>query len=255
MFLNLTIVGFKIFGHWELYAAAIGVVAIVALPKLFLALLADRFRFGDYPLSPHLFWLLLCFHFRFGFRELTDRVLADKMAGGLSAMFFTAFCEIFGTYLFILTLSPIILGLDVHAAWSLPWMLLFHDPIVLLKIVGLMVAASLATGLIPLVNAFESVHALLCSGIVLAFTVTSIDRISGVDVFPDFRFCVGILAVAFATKWLVILLLVGISMLARLDDSPKLLGILLGPLFNFLPVFIYGGWLALQIRAHLPIEP
>ena len=143
MFWNSTIEALRIFAFWELYAAAIAVVAIVVLPKLVFALLADRYRFGDYPLSPHLLWLLLCFHFHFGFRELIDRAIANKMAGGLPALLFIAFCELFGTYFFVLTLSPIILGVGTHAAWSLPWILLFHAPILFLKIAGLIVAASL----------------------------------------------------------------------------------------------------------------
>ncbi len=245
MFWNATIAGFKIFGFWELYAAAVAVVAIVALPKLFFALLADRYRFGDYPISPHLFWTLLSFHFHFGFRELTDRVVEDRMAGGLPATIFIGFCELFGIYFFILTLSPIILNLSPHAAWSLPWVLLFHDPLTFLKITGLIVIFALVLGFVPFIRAFESVQNLVYSGVVLAFAVASIHRITGVEFFPDFWFGVGILAVALAVKWLAILLLVGLSMLARLDEPPQLVGILLGPLFNYLPVFIYAGWLAL----------
>jgi hypothetical protein len=217
--------------------------------------LADRYRFGDYPLSPHLFWTLLSFHFHFGFRELTDRVVEDRMAGGLPATIFIGFCELFGTYFFILTLSPIILGLSPHAAWSLPWVLLFHDPLTFLKITGLIVISALVLGFIPVISAFESVKNLVYSGVVLVFTVASIHHITGVEFVPDFWFGVGILSVAFAAKWLVILLLVGLSMLARIHEPPQLVAILLGPLFNFLPTFIYGGWLALQIRTLLPIEP
>ena len=214
--------------------------------------MADRYRFGNYPLSPHLFWLLISFHFHFGFRELTDRAVEDRIAGGLLARIFIGFCELFGTYFFILTLSPIILGLSPHAAWSLPWLLLFHDPLTFLKITGLIVLSALVLGFVPVINAFESVQNLVCGGVVLAFTVASIHRIAGVEFFPDFWFGVGIIAVAFAAKWLLLLLLVALSMLARLDDSPRLVGILLGPLFTFLPTFIYGGWLALQIRTLLP---
>lgn len=254
MFWNATISGLQIFGFWQLYPAAAAFAAIVALPKLFFALLADRYRFGDYPLSPRLFWLLISFHFHFGFRELTDRVLEDRSAGGVPATLSIGFCELFGTYFFILTLSPIILGLSPHAAWSLPWLLLFHDPLTFLKIIGLIILAALLLGFAPLINAFESVQNLVYSGVVLAFTVASIHRIAGVEFFPDLWSGVGIIAVAFAVKWLLLLVLVALSMLARLHDPPQLIGMLVGPLFNFLPTFIYGGWLALQIRTLLATQ-
>jgi len=163
-----------VFGFWQVYAAALVVVVFVVLPKLFFALLADRFRFGDYALSPKVFWILLSFHFHFGFRELIDRVFADKMAGGLPARIFMALCELLGNCFFVLTLSPIILGLSNHAAWSLPWMLLFHDPLLLLKIGGLIVLASLLLGSIPIVKTFEPLHTLVYGGIVLMFVATSV---------------------------------------------------------------------------------
>jgi hypothetical protein len=252
VFWNAAISGFKIFGFWQLYAAAAAFAAIVVPPKLFFALLADRSRFGDYPLSPRLFWLLTSFHFHFGFRELTDRVVEDRIAGGVPATLFIGFCELFGVYVFILTLSPIILGLSPHAAWSLPWLLLFHDPLTFLKIIGLVILFALLLGLAPLINAFESVQNLVLSGVVLAFTVTRIHHIAGVEFFPDFWSGVGIVAVAFAAKWLLLLVLAALSMLARLDDPPPLIMMIVGALFNFLPTFIYGGWLALQIRTLLP---
>jgi hypothetical protein len=248
VFWNATLSGFKIFGFWQLYAAAAAFAAIVVLPKLFFALFADRYRFGNYPLSPRLFWLLISFHFHSGFRELTDRAVEDRIAGGVPATLFIGFCELFGTYFFILTLSPIILGLSPHAAWSLPWVLLFHDPLTFLKIIGLIIVSALLLGFAPLINAFESIQNLAYSGVILAFTVASIHGIAGVKFFPDFWSAVGIVAVAVAAKWLLLLFLVALSMLARLEDPPQLVGILIGPLVNFLPTFIYGGWLALQIR-------
>src|SRR5205085_696525 len=154
--------------------------------------------------------------------ELTDRVVEDRMAGGLPATIFIGFCELFGTYFFILTLSPIILGLSPHAAWSLPCVLLFHDPLTFLKITGLIVISALVLGFIPLISAFESVKNLVYSGVVLVFTVASIHHIKGIEFVPDFWFGVGILSAAFAAKWLVILLLIGLSMLARIHEPPQL---------------------------------
>jgi hypothetical protein len=253
-FWNATILGFKIFGFWQLYAAAAALAAMVALPRLFLALLADRYRFGDYPLSLHLFWLLISYHFHFGFRELTDRAVEDRIAGGVPARIFMVFCEVFGTYFFVLALSPIILGLGSHAAWSLPWLLLFQDPLTFLKIAGLIALSALVLRFAPLINAFESVQNLVWGGVVLAFAVANIHGVAGVEFFPDLWVGLGVIAVALAAKWLVLLLLVAVSMLAKLDGPPLLLGMLVGPLVNFLPTFIYGGWLALQIKMLLPME-
>lgn len=257
MFWNSTIAGFRVFGFWEFYVAAVGFLAIVFIPKLFFALLAEYYRiFEDAPLSPYGLRLILCGSFRCGFRDLIDCVMKGKLAGGLLATIFIGFCEIFGVCVFILTLSPIILGLSPHAAWSLPWMLMFHDPLIFLKIIGLIIILTIVLSFIPFIVKFDSVSVLISGGVVLTIVVADINRINGVEFYPGFWFTVGILAVAFTTKLLVIVpLLSGLSILsARLEDHENLFLLLLATLFTFLPVFIYGGWLALQIRTLLPIN-
>ena len=258
MFWNSAIAGFRVFGSWEFYAAAPGFLAIVFLPKLFFALLAEHYRiFEDVPLSPYGLRLILWGSFRHGFRDLIDCVFEGRMAGGLPAFISIAFCELLGVCFFILTLSPIILDLSPHAAWSLPWMLVFHDPLIFLKIIGLIIILTIMLGFIPFITEFESVNALIFGGVVLMFVVRDIDRINGVEFLPNFWFGVGIIAVAFATRWLVILPpVLGLSLLSfRLYYHRNVILILLAPLFTFLSVFIYGGWLALQIKMLLPIEP
>jgi hypothetical protein len=255
MFWNSTIAGLRVFGFWEFYVAAVGFLAIVFLPKLFFALLAEHYQaFEDFEPSPSSLWRLLCMHSRYGFCVLIDRVMEGKMAGGLPAALFIAFCELFGVCFFILTLSPIILDLGPHAAWSLPWMLVFHDPLIFLKLIGLIIMLTIVLSFIPFITRLESVSALISGGVVLMFVVRDINRIGGVEFLPDFWLGVGILAVAFAIKWLVIVpLSLGLLQLfPRLELHQNLILILLAPLFTFLSVFIYGGWLALQIRTHLP---
>jgi hypothetical protein len=246
VFWNSTIAGFRVFGFWEFYAAAIGFLAFAFLPKLFSALVAEHHRvFEDAPLSLYGMRLTL----RLGFLRLIDCVMEGKMAGGLPAFIFTAFCELLGVCYLILTLSPIILGLSPHAAWSLPWMLVFNDPLIFLKIIGLIFILTIVLGFIPFITAFESVHALISGGVVLMFVVSDINRINGVEFLPSFWFGVGIIAVAFATKWLVFFPpILGLTLLfPRIEPYHNVILLLLAPLFTFLSVFIYGGWLALQI--------
>jgi hypothetical protein len=169
MFWHSIVTGLKVFTFWETYAAAIIFIVVAVLPKFFLALLADRFRFGDYPLSPTLLWLLLRYHFYFGFHELSDKVLEGKMAGGIRGMLVLGFCELLGIYVFVLTLSPIMLGLSNHAAWSLPWMILFYNPLTALKLFGLLVTSTIALGFAPFARNFEPLRHLVLGGTALAF--------------------------------------------------------------------------------------
>jgi hypothetical protein len=258
MFWNSTVAGFRVLGSWEFYAVSLGFLAFVFVPKLFFALLAEHYRiFEDAPLSLYALRLILWGSFRDGFRHLIDCVIEGRMAGGLPAALFVAFCELLGVCFFILTLSPIILDLSPHAAWSLPWMLTFHSPLIFLKIIGLIVILTIVLNFIPFITRFESVSALISGGVVLMFVVTDINRINGVQFLPTFWFGVGIIAVAFAAKWLVVIPPVfGLFLLfPRLELHQNVILILLAPLFTFLSVFIYGGWLALQIKMLLPIAP
>ena len=254
MFWNSTIAGFRVFGFWEFYAAAIAFLAIAFLPKLFFALMAEHYRiFEDARFSiraaAHSMGSL-----RHGFRDLIDCVIEGRMAGGLPAAILIGFCELLGVCFFILTLSPIILDLSPHAAWSLPWMLVFNDPLIFLKIIGLIIILTVVLNFIPFIAKLESVNALISGGVVLMFVVRDINQINGVEFLPAFLFGVYVVAAGFAFKWLVMIpIILGLSLLsAGRDDLFNLLLILLAPLFTFLSVFIYGGWLALQIRTRLP---
>ena len=56
MLWNSITAGLKILGFWQTYIVAIGMTFIVAFPKLYLALLEDRFMYGDVALSPTVIW-------------------------------------------------------------------------------------------------------------------------------------------------------------------------------------------------------
>jgi hypothetical protein len=60
MFWDSVTAGLKILGFWQTYVVALGMTVIVVFPKLYLALLPDRFMYGaDVPLSPTVIWYLI----------------------------------------------------------------------------------------------------------------------------------------------------------------------------------------------------
>jgi hypothetical protein len=257
MFWDSAIAGFSVFGYWEFYAAAVGFLAIAFLPQMFFALLAEHHRiFEDSPLSRYGLWLILRGEVRHGFHGLIECASEGRMAGGLPAYLLIEVCKFFAAYFFILSLLPIILGLSHNAAWPLPWTLVFYEPLVFLKIVGLITVSLVAVSLCPFVNEFESAYMLVYGGIIISIVVKSISGISGVECFPPLWLSIGIIAISFAAKWLILLppLILGVFMFTWYRHQ-KLVVLLISPFFFFMPIFIYGGWLALQIRTHLPIEP
>ncbi len=87
--------------------------------------------------------------------------------------------QIFGTYVFVLTLCPIILGIADHpeATWSLPWVLIIESPLTALKIIGTMILVVILLIFIPLLNSFRTIYSLALGGTVMAFVVGLIDYI------------------------------------------------------------------------------
>jgi hypothetical protein len=135
MFWNSIFAGLKVLGYWETYVVAVGMTIIVAFPKLYLALLKDRYMYGG-ALSPAPVWHLIRLHWISGFEKLKERAFKGHFAGGFKGFVVLGLAEFIGVYFATLTLLPLMLGTGTHADWALPWTLPFHDIFLFLKIVG-----------------------------------------------------------------------------------------------------------------------
>jgi hypothetical protein len=221
MFWDSVLVGLKVLSYWETYVAGLMFLVIAYSPML----------------------LLLLFH-------------RAEMAGGCSTMLLMPLFQAFGVCVTVLTLCPIILGLSSDAAWSFPWILLFQKPLAMLILVGVLIVLSIVIAFLPDVGRSSSLNVLVCGGIVLAFVVLGIDALipelqpQSIQIVPGFWFIVGILILSFVASYLGVLVAALVELLTRREEMTLLIGIPLGSAFAFLPVFIYGSWLALQIKAN-----
>ena len=164
---------------------------------------------------------------------------------------------------FLLTLSPIILGIGEDAAWAYPWAMIFEAPSVFFKLVGVPILLVVGITLIPLPQVFLGfgIYAwcLVFSGIVLVFafahpimlfnSVSLGDVVEHVDLLPKFWFIVGFLIIGGILAGLIGM--VAMFTQTSLEVFPEYIGhmimFLLVPILFFVPVFIYGAWLSSQI--------
>src|SRR5260221_12657101 len=119
MYWHSVTAGLKILGFWQTYVVAVGVTVIVVFPKLYLALLQDRFMYGKVALSPTLIWYLIRHHWIDGFDKLQDRAFKGHFAEGFKGLLVIGLAEFLGGYFAILTLLPLMLGTGTHANWAL----------------------------------------------------------------------------------------------------------------------------------------
>ena len=85
--------GLKVLGHWEAYVAGLEYLAIFMLPMLLFALIKEKY-------------------------ESAGGVL------GCLSMILLPLLQAAAILVLVITLSPIILGIDHNAAWTLPWTVL-----------------------------------------------------------------------------------------------------------------------------------
>ena len=88
--------GLRVLLHWETYVAGLEYFAIVFVSLIALVLL----------------WA-----------KIEDRTMITKIVVGSSGIFVMSVARTIAAAIFVLTLSPIILGVSDDAAWSFPWRL------------------------------------------------------------------------------------------------------------------------------------
>lgn len=241
------IAGLKLLQFWQTYAVATGMTIIVVFPKLYLALLQDRFMYGETAVSPTLVWYLIRHHWVDGFEKLKDRAYKGRLAGGFKGLLVVGVAEFLGGYFAILTLLPLMLSTGTHANWALPWILPFQDVVLFLKLLGALLFMSILVLQLPILGEM----------LIYPLSVSVAAYLLGVThsiLIPGFWLaCIFVLA-GVAVKYAVIGISAIIVAFMPVDvvfsgfaKVASMLFFLLLPVLNLLPAFFYAGWVSHQL--------
>jgi len=158
-----------------------------------------------------------------------------------------ALAEFLGAYFATVTLLPLMLGTGTGANWALPWVMPFNDTVLFLKIVGVLLLATIIVTKIPIVGEM----------LFYPWFVAVIAHFSGVTntvLVPNFWLCCGILLVGLAVKYAVIVICSGVAavmqaaiVFSRFSKLVSSIVLSVSPVLNLLPAFIYAGWISHQL--------
>ncbi len=226
MFWQSVIAGLKCLTFWQTYVAGLMYLAIVLLPMAALG-------------------------------TFTERSAKAETAGGYAGLLLMPLLQLFGAYVFVLTLAPIILGLarEPDALWAFPWQLAVRSPLTVLRILAVMGLVVLVIAFIPVLNRIRSLYTLALGGTVMIFVVGLVDRFApdlhatDISLFPSLFFVVGVVAASAASFILAVSAATLVSLAVKHEEMGHTIAVSLGSVFGFIPVFIYGSWLGLQIKA------
>ena len=226
MFLSSVSLGLGTLLHWQTYAATAMFLALSMGPMLLI-----------------------------GYAGMKSGA-AGGLVGCLS-MLVMPFIQVFALVVFVLTLSPILLGLSDTAAWSFPWALTAQEPWLVAKFIGKLLVAAIVLALIPILGRFQSLHTLLLGSFALALVVGLLGSINPqvaskhVALWPGFWFTVGLVVVGSAMAWVGMLCaaVVSTAIDAHTEGLGQLVVFPLAAVFGFIPLFVYAAWLGQQLRA------
>lgn len=225
MFWDSVITGLSVLLHWQTYVAAGLFLVISMLPMLLVGAIAMR--------SEH----------------------AGMLAGFLS-IFVNPFFQAFALVVFVLTLSPILLGLSNDAAWLFPWAVAVQAPWWLAKLIGILTIAGVVLRLLPILG--QSFYTLLLGSFTLSPIVDVIESsrekvaTTSIQFWPGFWFVAGLVIIGSAMAWIgticAALLFSALEARSeRLAGLGQLLSFPLTAVFGFIPLFIYAAWIGNQL--------
>lgn len=226
MFLDSVVSGLQVLMHWQTYAAVLLFLLMSIGPMVLIGLTMEK---------------------------------AGQAGGavGCLSMLVMPLLQTFALVVFVLTLSPIILGLADDAAWAFPWMLTVEAPWTMTKFVGKLLLAAFVLAIIPVIGRIQSLHTLLLGGIALALVIGIIGTVNplvaakNLTLWPGFWFVVGLLVLGALMAWLGMMASAFLMMIAeaRFEGLGQILVFPAAAVFGFIPLFIYGAWLGAQLRA------
>lgn len=161
---------------------------------------------------------------------------------------------------FMLVLTPLIIGQDDAASWGFPWHILQQAPAAFAKLIGALLFAEILLSLISLLRQLHALHILVLGVITLHVAFNWLGLLDGrlpsmsathIDWLPDITLLTLLTASAGLLSWLDIRIA---SQLVRHLPPPReewvqLLMFPLSAATGFSGVFIYGAWLGRQISA------
>ncbi len=229
-FWNAVVGGLKVLTFWETYVAALEYLALFMGPMILVGLAMEK---GG---------------------EKSEGVV------GCLGMLIIPVLQVAALAVFVLTLAPIILDVAEDAAWSLPWKFITLTPGVSLQLLGILIVAAVLLNFVPFLGQLRSLQTLLLGGIALASFALGIvksvnpELASGkLDLIPGIWFTVGLLIVGAIMNW--VGLLVAALLVAAIDSASEKGGkfgeLIMYPvaaIFGFIPIFIYGAWLGVQLK-------
>ncbi len=226
MFWDAVVGGLRMFTHWQTYVAIVEFLLISWIPMV-----------------------IIGFAMESGGR-------AGGLIGCLS-MLVLPLLQTFAIAVFVLTLGPIILGLSKEAAWSFPWVLAMDDWWVTVKFIASLFFAALVLAFIPFIGKMHSFTMLIIGAVALMIVLGLVNRAQNgivdqkVHFWPGFWFALGLFVVGALLGWLGMLVaaMVGTIPESIWPGTGTLLAVPIGAIFGFLPLFIYGAWLAAQLHA------
>ncbi len=224
MFWSSVFNGLKVFMHWEIYVLGILYLIISWAP-----LIPVMFAKNEESAMAKSFWLM---------------------------MFVQPLFIVFGTFLLVSSLFPIILGYGDDATWSLPWVLMFKSPLAVVILIVTMLIMFFISSLAPILGRSTSFVVLIIGGTALLFLLNIMNMgspeigLNGIDPIPGFLTIIGIVIFSAIASWFGILVAAVISTGLSLfhEGIGEALMIPICSIFGFIPVFIYGAWLGLQLN-------
>lgn len=172
----------------------------------------------------------------------------NGVLSALSALLLPLF-QAFALVVFILSLAPIILGQSDTANWALPWQLLIQEPWKMLMLLGKLIVASYVLLLIRV----QVLQTLIISSFALLLAMNSFPELSPsveLRVWPGLLFVIGLLIFSTVVGWFGIIFTAVLASIleVRFKIRGALLVIPFASSFGFIPLFIYAGWLAEQLK-------
>ena len=225
MFWEAVVGGLRVLTYWETYVAGLEYLAVFMVPMAIVSIVAIK---------------------------------SDKAAGALGCLSMLALpvLQVFGMVVFVLTLSPIILGLSDNAAWAFPRVLAGGAPGAVAKLVGVLFIAAVILAFIPILGQLLSLHTLLLGSIALALVLRIIENeypgvvSNRVHFWPGFWFTLGLLVIGGVMAWIgtLVAALLATAIESTTEGFGQLLVLPIAAIFGFIPVFMYGAWLGAQLR-------
>jgi hypothetical protein len=225
MFWDAVTSGLWVLTYWETYVAGLEYLAVFMVPIGLVGYFAEKWEKAALPI-------------------------------GCLSMLVLPMLQAFAIFVFVLTLSPIVLGLQHDAAWAFPWALVLGAPGPVAKFVGFLVFAAVMLAFVPFLGQLQSLQTLVLGALALALVMGIIDDANPgivskrVQFWPGLWFTIGLLVIGGLLAWLGTLVAAGLASAVEsvAGGFGQLLMFPIAAIHGFIPVFIYGAWLAAQLR-------